>query len=229
MAGLDTTMPEPRHVRVVIADDHPIFRMGLRRLLESEPGFVIVGECCDGQEAVTVTRAQRPDVLLLDLAMPTAGGLDVLVELGNDLAGVHVILLTAAIDPQDALRGLRLGASGVLLKTSAADHIFRCVRAVVSGQYWIGGEAFQSLVESLVKGKGSAPASARLPFGLTGRELEVISLVATGASNKDIAVQLGISGETVKHHLSKIFDKTGQSSRVELALFSMQVGLVPRS
>ena len=221
-------MSEPRPVRVLIADDHPIFRMGLRRLLESEPGFVVVGEAGNGQEAVALTRTHRPDVLLLDIAMPVISGLDALLELGKELSGVRVILLTAAIEPQDALRGLRLGASGVLLKTAAADHIFKCVRAVVAGQYWIGGEAFQSLLESLVKGQGPPPEPAPRPFGLTAREMEVIALVATGASNKDIAAELGLSEETVKHHLSKIFDKTGQSSRVELALFATQVGLMRR-
>lgn len=222
-------MSEPRPVRVLIADDHPIFRIGLRRLLESEPGFIVLAEAADGQEAVALTRAHRPDVLLLDVAMPIASGLDALLELSRELQGVRVVLLTAAIDPQDALRGLRLGASGVLLKTAAADQIFGCVRAVVAGQYWIGGDAFQSLVESLVKGAEAPPEPPPRPFGLTARELDVVGLVATGASNKDIASQLGLSEETVKHHLSKIFDKTGQSSRVELALFATQVGLVPRN
>jgi DNA-binding NarL/FixJ family response regulator len=99
-------------------------------------------------------------VLLLDVAMPVVSGLDALLELGKQIPDVHVVLLTAAIEPQEALRGLRLGASGVLLKTAAADHIFKCVRAVVAGQYWLGGEAFQSLLESLVKDRGRTRSDA---------------------------------------------------------------------
>jgi two-component system, NarL family, nitrate/nitrite response regulator NarL len=222
-------MPETAVVRVLIADDHPIYRIGLRRLLEADQGFAVLAEATDGREAIDLTRAHRPDVLLLDVAMPTVSGLDALLALGNECSRTRIVLLTAAIEPQDALRALRLGASGVLLKTSAADQIFKCIRTVVAGHYWIGGDAFQSLVESLAKGP-SAVATDTAPrlFGLTTRELEVITLVSTGASNRDIARQLGLSEETVKHHLSKIFDKTGQSTRVELALFATHAGLVPR-
>jgi two-component system nitrate/nitrite response regulator NarL len=221
----ETGMPERSTVRVLIVDDHPIFRTGLKHLLETVPGMVVVGEAADARQALAQMRLHRPDVLLLDIVMPGPSGLEVLTDLLSRSTSTRVVLLTAAIDAQESLRALQLGAAGILLKNAALTDIVRCVQAVVAGRYWVGGEAFQSLVGSLARG---APAQETPPraFGLTARELEVVSLVATGAGNRDIATQLGLSEETVKHHLSKIFDKTGQSSRVELALFALQTGLV---
>ena len=217
-------MPESPTIRVVIADDHPIFRTGLRHLLEAVPGFTVMAEAADARQAVEAVRQHQPDVLLLDIVMPGTSGLDVLPELSHS-STTRVVLLTAAIDAQESLRALRLGAAGILLKTSALTDVVRCAHTVVSGRYWVGGEAFQSLVGSLARGPAPAQETPPRAFGLTARELEVVSLVATGAANRDIATQLGLSEETVKHHLSKIFDKTGQSSRVELALFALQTGL----
>lgn len=221
-------MPDPTPVRVLIADDHPIFRMGLRRLLDTEPGFEVIGEASDGQQAVTLVRSLQPDLLLLDVAMPVTNGLEVLRQLGAETSRLRTVLLTASIDPSDTQLALRLGASGVLLKTSATDLIFKCMRSVMEGQYWFGRDALRSLVDAVLRSEQVQPAANTRPFGLTARELEVVALVATGASNRDIAHHLNLSEETVKHHLSKIFDKTGQSSRVELALFAVQLGLLPR-
>ncbi len=218
-------MPSHCPIRVLIADDHPIFRAGLRKLLEIEPDFAVIGEAADGRQAVALARSLHPDVLLLDVAMPDVSGLDVLRELGAEIERPRTVLLTAGIDPSDILLGLRLGAAGVLLKTAATELVFKCLRAVVAGEYWIGRETVGSLVEALARLQ-APPAEPQRPFGLSRRELEVIALIATGASNRDIAVQLHLSEETIKHHVTKIFEKTGQSNRVELALFASHCGLL---
>ncbi len=216
-------MSKKNSISVLIVDDHPIFRRGLRNLLEADGGFVVIGEAADGRDAVALTRSLRPDVLLLDVAMPGATGFDVLRELGSGPYRVRTVMLTGSIDPSEITLALRLGAVGVLLKTAATELLFKCLRSVMEGEYWVGRDATGSLVDAL---KEAAPfAYQQRPFGLTARELDVVALVSTGASNKSIASELHLSEETVKHHLTNIFEKTGQSSRVELALFAAEHGL----
>lgn len=209
-------MSEP--IRVLIVDDHELFRAGLRKLLEAEPGFVVVGETGSGIGAAGLTARLQPDVLLLDVALPGLNGLDVLRELVAAANRARIVMLTAAISPADAIEAIQLGAAGVLMKTAATELLYKCLRCVVNGQYWIGRDAVRSLIGALAATRSGAQAAGR-PFGLTARELEVARLVAHGYSNREVATQLGISEDTVKHHLSKAFDKTGASSRVELAIF----------
>ena len=211
---------EAQSIRIVIADDHPIFRAGLRSVLEAEPGFSVVGEASDGDEAVRVTRELRPDVLLLDLAMPTVSGMETLAALAD--GPVRTIVLTAAIEKADVVKALQLGAAGVVLKATAGDQLAKAIRGVASGQHWIGRESVSDLVQAL-RGPTDAPPG-RLPrarFGVTARELEITSAVVEGLSNREIAGRYGLSEDTVKHHLTNIFNKVGVSNRLELALFAV--------
>jgi two-component system, NarL family, nitrate/nitrite response regulator NarL len=205
----------PRAVRIVIADDHPIFRDGLRKLLESEPGFAVVGEADDGLTAIRAVQALNPDLLLLDVAMPKLGGIEALAA----LQGQHtqVLILTAGISDAALVRAFQLGARGVVLKETATRQLLTGIRRVISGRYVVGEGAVESMAEALAR-----PASEReRRFGLTRRELEIIGAIVAGESNKEIADRLSISIQTVKHHLTSIFDKTGVSSRLELALFAV--------
>lgn len=213
-------------VRILIADDHPIFRDGLKRLLESERDFKVVGEACDGIEAVDLVHRFTPEILLLDLAMPRRPGLEALREISTREVPVRVILLTAAAEREQIVEALQLGARGVVLKDSATQILLKSIRAVMSGEYWVGRESVSNLVQylrSLID--SSATASRRKRFGLTPRELEVISAVVAGYANKEIAEHFKISEDTVKHHLSNIFDKVGVSTRLELALFAVNQSL----
>jgi two-component system, NarL family, nitrate/nitrite response regulator NarL len=209
-------------IRILIADDHRLLREGLRKLLEADPGLVVVGEAEDGEGALELARALKPDILLLDLAMPRLAGLDALRELAGAGLDTRTILLTAAAEKQDIVKALQLGARGIVLKQSATEVLFRSIRSVMAGEYWVGRECVSGLVQTLraLDGPSSRPAD-RKTFGLTARELEITSAVVAGFTNKEIARKFSISEDTVKHHLSNIFDKAGVSSRLELALFAV--------
>lgn len=211
-------------IRIMIADDHPLFRDGLRRLLQSEPGFEVVGEAADGDELLPLVRKAKPDILLLDLSMPRRDGMTVLRELATAKIPVRTLLLTAAIDQGQIVQALRLGAYGIILKESTTQRLFDSIRCVMAGQYWVGRESVSDLVKALRSAGGPPDGAAGLrvrDFGLTPRELEIVTLVVAGYSNPDIAQRCSISEQTVKHHVSNIFDKLGVSNRLELALFAV--------
>jgi len=214
-------------IRLVIADDHPIFRDGLRRLLEAESDLKVIGEARDGAEAVKLARQLKPDILLLDLAMPKHPGLEALRDLSNGEANsVRVILLTAAAEKKEIVEALQLGARGVVLKDSATQLLLKAIHTVMAGEYWVGRESVSNLVQylrNLVQSSGDEAKQKK--FGLTPRELEIVSAVVAGFANKEIAEYFKISEDTVKHHLSNIFDKLGVSTRLELALFAVNQSL----
>jgi DNA-binding NarL/FixJ family response regulator len=219
-------------IRIVIADDHPIFRDGLRRLLEAESGLKVIGEACDGAEAVKLARNLKPDIMLLDLSMPRMPGLEALRDLatGTGANGVRVILLTAAAEKHQIVEALQLGARGVVLKDSATQLLLKSIHTVMTGEYWVGRESVSNLVQylrTLVQSSGEEAKQKK--FGLTPRELEIVSAVVAGYSNKEIAEYFKISEDTVKHHLSNIFDKLGVSTRLELALFAVNQSLPYKS
>jgi two-component system, NarL family, nitrate/nitrite response regulator NarL len=213
-------------VRILIADDHTIFRDGLRRLLESEPEFQVIGEAGDGAEALTLAQQQKPDVLLLDLAMPRMPGLDTLRELSTQGSPVRVILLTAAVEKKQIIEALQMGARGVVMKDAATQLLLKSIRTVMGGQYWVGRESVADMVVYLREQAALQPPSPAKSYGLTRRELEILSTIVSGLSNKEIAQRFSLSEDTVKHHLTNIFDKVGVSSRLELALFAINHRLV---
>jgi len=218
----------PPAARLMLIDDHPIFRDGLRRLLEAEPELKVVGEATNVEEAMALASELRPDIVLLDVAMPKVPGLEFLKQIADMPDAPRVILLTAAIDRPDIIKALRLGARGVVLKESATALLFKAIRIVLEGGYWVGRDSMPDLLlalKSLDTGHERTPAVPK--FGLTQRELQIVGLVVAAANNKKIAETLAISEKTVKHHLSNIFEKLGVSSRLELALFAGQHNLRP--
>jgi DNA-binding NarL/FixJ family response regulator len=207
-------------IRILIADDHAILRDGLKKLLASNPEFEVVGETADGEGAVRLARELKPDILLLDLAMRPSG-FDALKVLSEDPTPVATIVLTAAIEKQQVVDVLLMGARGVVLKESATAVLVKCIRTVANGQYWVGSDSVADLVKLIRDLQGPAKKRQQPKFGLTPRELQVISSIMAGYTNKDIAAKYNISEDTVKHHLTNIFDKVGVSTRLELASFAM--------
>jgi DNA-binding NarL/FixJ family response regulator len=212
-------------VGIVIADDHPVVRMGVRNTVELEPDFRVLAEAADGKEAIHQVNRVHPEVLLLDLAMPKSSGLETLAELMSREAEVKTVVLTASIEKQQVLQALQLGARGIITKNALPEELHACIRAVASGTFWVLGTPVTNLVKLMHDLAVEVSPGQKKTFGLTPRELEITALVAEGCANKEVASVCKISDETVKHHLKNIFDKTGVSSRLELAVFAMNHAL----
>ena len=207
-------------VRLAIVDDHPIFRDGLRRLLESEPGLTVVAEGADGMDAIRIAKETHPDVMLLDVAMPRLDGVNALSA--PEMADTRVIVLTAALDERQVVKAVELGARGIVLKESATRTLIDSIRGVMNGRLMVGPDVAETLTQSA--GRRSDRESR--PYGLTARECDIVGAISQGKSNRDIASDLGISLQTVRHHLTSIFDKTRTTSRLELALVALKQQLV---
>ncbi len=211
--------------RIVIADDHRIFRSGLRSLLEAEPEFKVVGEASEGDEAEALVKKLAPDVLLLDLSMPKRSGVEVLASMAGTPGPPRTILLPAGVDTGEIITALQKGARGVVLKASAIEQLLDGIRCVLAGQYWVEGTAVPNLAEALELFRPAAVPTKNV-FNLTPREIEIITALVGGASNRELAKQFSLSEDTVKHHLTNAFNKTGASTRLELALFALHHGIV---
>jgi DNA-binding NarL/FixJ family response regulator len=205
----------------VVADDHPVVSIGVRNMLTAKDGFEVVGDASDGDEAITQTLELEPDVLLLDVQMPRLPGLEAMRAIMHNAGTAKILLLTSAITTQQIIEALHIGARGIVLKDALASHLQTAVRTVVGGDYWIGGKRVVNLVSALHDLMQQAQPPERKTYGLTPRELDVVGAIVEGCSNRDIAKQFNLSEETVKRHLSNIFDKTGVSTRLELALFAI--------
>src|SRR6202521_554112 len=200
-------------IRILVADDHAIFRDGLRKLLEAADDVQIVGEASNGNECVKMLAKLKPDILLLDLRMPEKDGLGVLEEVNFDSLGTRVIVLTAAEDDRDVVRAMRLGARAVVLKQSASDLLVKSIHRVFGGEIWLDNRMTAEVMKAFSK---SADGTSRRDKPLLSeREKEIVQLVAQGYRNKEIGEKLFISEQTVKNHLHNIFDKLGVSDRVD--------------
>ncbi len=215
-------------IRILIADDHPIFRDGLKRLLALEEGFEVVGEAGTGDEVLELVHTTEPDILLLDLRMPGLDGLSVLQRLKYTGSKARVIVLTASEDKNEFVQAMKHGCSGIVLKQTATELLFKSIRKVYSGEIWLDSHTTAAVMRQFAapgRGVVDADRKARERNPLSPREREIVSLVAQGFKNKEIAERIFISEQTVKNHLHNIFDKLGVSDRLELALYAIHKGL----
>jgi len=223
------TRPEGEQVRVVIADDHPIFRDGLRRLIETQSGMCVAGESAVGVEVIRLVRAIRPDIVLLDLGLPRRSGLEVLSELTSMSPPVRTLVLAEEVEEGSILEAFYLGAHGLVLKKSPREALLKSIRSVIAGQYWLDHENVPIVIGALRKlPSAQNGATAGREYGLTPQELKIVVRVANGSSNKAVGHEFSISERTVKHHLTNVFNKLGISSRLELAVFAFEHGLVSK-
>jgi DNA-binding NarL/FixJ family response regulator len=208
---------------ILIVDDHAMFREALRTLLDTDPSLRVVGEAGDGREAIRLAGELRPDLILLDVRMPGTSGLQALREIARITPPIRTLLLTAELGESDAVEALRLGAKGVVMKESLPEVLFESIRAVMAGQYWVGRDCVADLIRTVRERRAQSELETRDPsLGLTARERQVVAAIVVGCSNADIAQKFAISSKTVKHHLTKVFDKLGVSNRLELALFAVR-------
>jgi DNA-binding NarL/FixJ family response regulator len=223
---------EKKRITVLLADDHPIVRDGLRRLLGLETDIEVIGEAGDGKATLEMVRDLSPDILLLDLRMPDMDGLATLQVLRQLQGKTRTILLTASENKEDFVQAMRFGCSGIVLKQASAELIAKSIRKVNEGEIWLDSNTTAAVMREFSSsnrqpqtqtGNGGGRMRDRSP--LSTRERELVALVAQGYKNKEIAEKMFISEQTVKNHLHNIFDKLGISDRLELALYAIHNGL----
>ncbi|MFB3829871.1 MAG: response regulator [Bryobacteraceae bacterium] len=211
-----------------MADDHPIFRDGLCKLLALEEDFEVVAQAQDGKQVLEVLQQFEPDILLLDLKMPGLDGLATLQRLQSSKHKTKVIVLTASEDKNEFIQAMKFGTSGIVLKQTATDLLIKSIRKVNAGEIWLDSHTTAAVMRQFASEEQPAPAvpqRERERPPLSQREREIVALVAQGFKNKEMAEKMFISEQTVKNHLHNIFDKLGVSDRLELALYAIHHNL----
>jgi len=204
-------------IRILIADDHSVVRQGLHMFLALDPELEIVGEATNGLEAVNQARKLRPDVVLMDLIMPQMDGIAATEIIRHELPEVEVIALTSVLEDAAVVGAVKAGAIGYLLKDTQANELCKAIKAAAAGQVQLSPQAAARLMHEV--------RTPENPQALTDRETDVLSLLANGKANKEIALQLHISETTVKTHVSNILTKLGVPSRTQAALYAVRIGL----
>jgi len=216
------------YMRVIIADDDPLVRAAIGVMLPA-PRFQVIAEAVNGDEAARKARDLKPDVLLLDLAMPGKAGMEALRDLGNSVPNMKTVVLTVAIAKRQIVEALQLGAKGIVLKEGARDVLANCIEAVVGGKYWVDRNPVAD-VHKIIADIQSSPEMNRPSKRdlLNPKEMQIVTFIVEGRTNKDIANTLNTSEQVIKNHLGKIFDKLGVFNRLELALYALDNQMVER-
>jgi NarL family two-component system response regulator LiaR len=211
---------EARSIRVLIVDDHEVVRQGLRVFLTGDSTIAIVGEAEDGVQALERARQVQPDVVLMNLMMPRMDGVTATAALRQEWPETEVLILTSALDEERILAAIRAGAIGYLLKDITPEELRAAIHAAAAGQVQLASQVLAGLLREV---RAPAPAEP-----LTERETDVLRLLARGLANKEIALQLGISEQTVKSHVRNLLNKLGVASRTQAALYGVRLGLIPQ-
>ena len=219
-------MNAPDPIRILLVDDHALFRKGVASLLEKEPGFTVVGEAADGAEAVQKAQALAPDIVLMDVHMPGTDGLQATRQLSTALPSARVVMLTISEEDRDLFEAIKAGARGYLLKSVDPEQLFSLLRGVSRGEAPLSPLTAARILQQLAG--GGAPVAPAAPGSeLTAREKEVLELLVAGLTNKEIGARLQIAENTVKNHLKNIRGKLHLDNRVQAAMAAVERGLVP--
>ena len=210
-------------ISIVLADDHPVVRRGLTQFFDEVEDLKVVAECADGEAALVEVRNHNPDVLIVDLRMPGASGLEVLRRLRTESIQPATIILAGNITDDEVVEAMRLGAKGVVLKEMAPMLLVQCIRKVAAGGVWLEKEAIGRALGKLLQGGGEAARARNI---LTPREIEIVRMVAEGWGNREVGERLFISEGTVKTHLHTIYEKLGLKGRVQLVAYVRENGLL---
>jgi DNA-binding NarL/FixJ family response regulator len=212
-------------LRILLVDDHDLFRKGIARLIDSQPDFQVVGEARDGRDALEKALALEPSVILMDIEMPNWNGTEATRRIKAELPNVAVVMLTVSDDDQNLFAAIRAGASGYLLKSVKPDELFRRLRGVVRGEAAISPILASKILTEFARLDQSVPVP-RTVDGLSPRETEVLGLVSKGLTNREIGETLHIAENTVKNHLRNILDKLHLNNRAQAAAFAVRHGLI---
>jgi len=214
-------------IRILMIDDHAFLRAGLRMIIESHIGMVVVGEAENRRESLAAIAHETPDIILLDLDLGDENGLDLLPELITAAPDARIILLTGLRDPEVQRRAILLGAMGLVTKQKAADTVIRAIEKVYAGEVWLDRAMIASILNDRVNPNIAPEQNVEAPriAKLTERKREVIGLIGEGIKNRQIAERMYISEATVRHHLTSVFAKLGVTDRFELVIYAFQHGL----
>jgi DNA-binding NarL/FixJ family response regulator len=219
--------PTKSAIKVAIADDQPVYRFGVAKLLEPESDLTLVGEATNGMEAMLLLERFDPDILLLDLQMPVMDGIEVLSEASKRKLRVRTIVMLTSAERDKAVRAVRLGARGIVFKDAESGLLVKSIRKVHAGEVWIDNPILSQALESLVTKPAAPPGvSGQRDQRLSNREMEVVRCVAMGLRNKEVADKLGVSEATIKNHLTSVYSKLGVSDRLELILYAIHNRLI---
>ncbi len=217
------------HVRILLADDRTILRTGLRNLLEKESDLRVVGEAVSGEEAIRLAEALKPDVAIISAQLPDPPALDVVRRLAAQKPNIRTLLTITIGDEDLIMEAFHHGVRGVVMKASPTRVLIQGIRSVMEGKIWLGNRSVTRLGKKLPKlDELSGAETPQKTYGLTWREMQIVSAIVSGYSNKEMAKKFSLSEDTVKHHLTNVFDKAGVYNRLELALFAIHHGLVGR-
>jgi DNA-binding NarL/FixJ family response regulator len=220
--------PAVNHSRIVIVDDHPLFRLALVQMLETPYDLEVVGQATDGREAVELCRRLRPDLVLMDITMPVMDGVEATRAIKGEFPLTIVMVLTASAEPNELSRALEAGAAGYVLKGADPAEVIDAIRQVLLGEYFLNREVATRLLVRLLNGKLREDAISRssegFPGSLSPRELDVLRLIAQGYTNQQIARELFLSMSTVKKHVHSVISKLGVSDRTQAAVHAVELG-----
>lgn len=222
-------MADPAHIRILLADDHALFRKGIAGILAEEQTFQVVGEAANGREAIEKAKELMPDVILMDISMPEMDGLEATRRIKTELPAIRIVILTVSDEDQNLFEAVMWGAHGYLLKNIEAQELFKTLQAVAHGDVVIPRAMAAKVVGEFARLSRGPPETAQPGANLSTREKVVLELLTQGKTNKEIAADMAVAENTVKSYLKNILKKLHLQNRVQAATFALREGLVKKS